>query len=354
MTPLGRHLVQRIAATGPITIAEFMGECLLNPRYGYYATRDPLGTDGDFTTAPEVSQMFGELIGLAVAQAWLDRGKPARATLAELGPGRGTLMADALRATRAVPGFEAAVEVHLVEASPVLRDRQAQTLAGYDVTWHTDLSTLPDRPLFLIGNEFLDALPIRQFVRAEGGWKERMVGVESGRLTLGLAPAAPQPSLDHRVSETPEGGVVERCAPAEAIAAEIGRRVVQSGGLAIFIDYGGWRSSGDTLQAVRAHEFVDPLAGPGECDLTAHVDFEALALAARAVGATVSPLVTQGVFLELLGITQRAQRLARGLAGTALDSHAAAHRRLTHPDEMGSLFKAIAIHDGVPPPGFQT
>lgn len=352
MTPLGRQLLARASATGPITVADFMAECLMHPKHGYYATRDPLGAGGDFTTSPEITQMFGELLGLALAQAWLDRGRPTPALLVEFGPGRGTLMADAIRATRAVPGFAAAVELHLVEASPPLRARQAEALADQEVTWHDNISTLPDGTLLVVANEFLDALPIRQFVRTGRGWRERVIASGGDGLVFSLAPPAPQPSLDDRLADTREGDVVERCPSAEALVYEIGARIARHGGVAIFVDYGGWRSLGDTLQAVRGHEAVDPLAEPGAADLTAHVDFEAVSRAATEAGAAVTPMVTQGVLLERLGITARARSLAQGLAADALESHVAAHRRLTHPDEMGSLFKAIAIHDGVPPPGF--
>ena len=352
MTPLARTLARRIAQTGPITVADFMAECLMHPEHGYYATRDPFGAAGDFTTSPEISQMFGELLGLALAQAWLDRGAPAPAALAELGPGRGTLMADVLRATRAVPGFVAAMQVHLVEASPVLRSRQAETLAGHAPCWHDTAAELPDLPLFLLANEFLDALPIRQFVRAEGGWAERLVALEGERLCFRLAAPLPLAALDHRLGDTRAGDVVETSAPAASVVADVAERIVRQGGTAIFIDYGGWRSLGDTLQAVRGHRAEDPLAAPGEADLTAHVDFEAVAQAAASAGASATALVPQGVLLERLGITGRAQALARNLEGEALSRHVAAHRRLTHPDEMGSLFHTIAVHSAPPPPGF--
>lgn len=351
MTPLAEFLVRRIAATGPITVADYMAECLLHPQHGYYATRDPFGTAGDFTTAPEISQMFGELLGLCLAQAWLDQGAPAPFTLAELGPGRGTLMADVLRATRSVPGFQAAAQVVLVEASPVLRQVQRQRLKDRAVTWADDAATLPERPLFLLANEFFDALPIRQFHRDGALWRERIVGLRDGALAFGLSdpatPAIPGP----RFAADPPGTVVELCPAAEPVMAEIGRRLRVHGGAALIVDYGGWRSKGDTLQALRAHRREDPLANPGEADLTAHVDFEALAQRARVPH---SGLTDQGVLLNRLGIAARAERLAQGLTGAALDSHRAALHRLTDPAEMGSLFKALALHapGTPPPPGF--
>ncbi|OIP85119.1 MAG: methyltransferase [Rhodobacterales bacterium CG2_30_65_12] len=337
---LKRALLARIVQTGPMTLADYMADCLTHPSLGYYTTRDPLGAKGDFTTAPEISQMFGELIGLALAQAWLDQGAPAPFTLAELGPGRGTLMADILRATRRVPGFHAGMRLHLVEASEPLREKQRAALAGLGLTHHADVATLPDAPLFLVANEFFDALPIRQFVRTAGGWRERLVGAEAGALVFGLGgPAQPEP-LAHR-GEVAEGRLVEICPALAPIMAEIAARIARHGGAALVIDYGDWRSLGDTLQAVRGHTPQDPLAQPGEADLTAHVDFEALVRAAP--GLAASAMTPQGVFLERLGIVQRAQTLATRLTGPALAAHIAAHRRLTHGSEMGTLFKVIAV-----------
>ena len=349
MTALAKAMARRIAATGPITIADYMTDCLLHPEHGYYTTRDPFGTSGDFITAPDISQMFGELIGLSLAQAWLDQGALTQFTLAELGPGRGTLMADLLRATKAVPGFHQAARIHLVEASSALREVQKNKLSGFDVTWHDTAADLPDAPLFLVANEFFDALPIRQFVRDEGGWRERQVGVKDGKLCFGLSAAAPLHMLHHRLEDTKPGDLIEHCPQAAPILTDLSRRIAAHGGAALIIDYGDWRSLGDTLQAVAHHKPTDPLAAPGEADLTAHVDFEALAKAATDI--SHSRLTPQGVFLERLGITQRAQVLASKLGGSARAAHIAAHRRLTHPEEMGSLFKVIGLSPkGTPPP----
>ena len=347
MTPLGQLLAARIAATGPLTLADCMADCLMHPAHGYYATRDPFGAAGDFVTAPEISQMFGELLGLALAQCWLDQGSPAPFTLAELGPGRGTLMADALRATRGVPGFHDALRLHLVETSATLRAAQARTIAKPAV-WHDRTDSLPEAPLFLIANEFFDALPIRQFERRATGWHERKVGLDGDRLTFGLAPC---PLPDPRFAADPPGTVVETCPAVSAIMAAIAGRIARHGGAAIIVDYGGWRSKGDTLQALRAHTPEYPLANPGLADLTAHLDFEALALA---TALPRSGLVSQGRLLQRLGIDHRAERLAAGMAGAALENHRAAHHRLTDPAEMGSLFQALAFHArGTPlPPGF--
>ena len=352
MTPLASLLVERIREGGPISVADYMAECLLHPVHGYYTTRDPFGLGGDFTTAPEISQMFGEMVGLALAQAWLDRGAPAAFTLAELGPGRGTLMADALRATRRVPGFHQAAQLALVEASPVLRQRQAETLArspGPAPQWLDRVEDLPDAPLFLVANEFLDALPIRQFQHGPDGWRERLVGLTDDKLSFGLSARLPQVPDTPAFHSAPEGALVEDCLPARLTVATVAARVARTGGLALFIDYGDWRSQGDTLQALRSHAFDDPLAHPGQADLTAHVDFEPLAALAPAHGYT-----TQGAFLERLGIAARAGRLAANLTGAALESHLAALRRLTHRQEMGSLFKVLALTStNAPlPPGF--
>ncbi|MFO7759573.1 MAG: SAM-dependent methyltransferase [Roseovarius sp.] len=334
-----------------MTLADYMATCLMHPEMGYYATRDPFGTAGDFTTAPEISQMFGELIGLCLAQTWLDQGQPAPCLLAELGPGRGTLMADILRATRGVPGLHDAASVHLVETSPALRDVQAQTLEGYQINWHDGVECLPDAPLYLVANEFFDALPIRQFQRIGQGWRERLVVLREEALTLGLGAPVVPPELTERLADTGDGDIVETCAPGRAIAHEIGARIEARGGAALIVDYGGWRSLGDTFQAVRGHAVTDPLEAPGEADLTAHVDFEALARAASP--AAHARLTPQGTLLQRLGIEARAEALARNLHGPDRENHLAAYRRLTDPDEMGTLFKVLALHPSttVPPPG---
>ncbi|WP_284162771.1 SAM-dependent methyltransferase [Frigidibacter sp. SD6-1] len=351
MTPLGRLIAARVAAEGPITLADYMADCLMHPVHGYYASRDPFGARGDFTTAPEISQMFGELLGLCLAQAWIDQGRPLPFRLVELGPGRGTLMADMLRAMASVPGLAGQIRVGLVEASPTLRGVQKDRLQGYDVQWLDGLADLAEGPLFLVANEFFDALPIRQFVRTAAGWSERMVGLQDGRLTLGLGPATPYGPLAPRLADTRPGDLVELCPALPPIADEIARRIATHGGAALVIDYGGWHSLGDTFQALKAHRPTDPFAAPGEADLTAHVDFEALSLAFTRPGARPSRMVPQGQFLERLGIAERAQRLAARLQGQPLDSHLAAYRRLTHPSEMGELFKVIACHpSGAPPP----
>ena len=350
MTALSDLLMERIRTGGPITIAEYMAECLMHPQHGYYATRDPFGANGDFTTAPEISQMFGELIGLCLAQTWMDQGAPASFALVELGPGRGTLMADVMRATKEVPGFHDAAQLHLIETSRTLRDSQIKTIPR-TLTHHDTLQNVPESPLFLIANEFFDALPTRQFQRDGNVWRERLVGVQDEKLVIGLSDHTAPAFLNHRLDDTKDGDIVEYASATQTITHEIGRRIETNGGAALIIDYGDWRSLGDTLQALSHHAPVSPLDTPGAADLTTHVDFETIATAAAP--ASHSRLTPQGVFLERLGITQRAQTLAQSLSGEALESHIKAHRRLTHSQEMGTLFKVMALypHTQTLPPG---
>lgn len=342
MTPLARLIAAQIQLAGPLPLDEYMRLCLLHPRHGYYATRDPFGAQGDFTTAPEISQMFGEMIGLALAQAWLDQGQPTPFLLAEIGPGRGTLMADILRAIRGVPGMLDAAQVTLIEASPHLRQSQRQRLG--DVAQLDTVSQLPDGPLFMVANEFFDALPIRQVQRVAGGWVPRLVGLDDTG-ALGFVQGTVQPGPDAPLDE-----IRESCPDAVAIAARIAAQIAHRGGLFIAIDYGTWQGYGDSFQALRRHHPEDPFANPGEADLTAHVDFAPIATAARESGARVSAMMTQGEWLLRLGMQARAQRLAD--AGDA-GAHVAL-RRLTAPDEMGQLFKTLAFWaPGAPvPPGF--
>ena len=324
MTPLERALRERIAAEGPITVEAYMAAC----NAYYYATRDPFGAAGDFVTAPEVSQMFGELVGAALADCWVRAGAPSDAIYVELGPGRGTLAADALRVLRTA-GF--AGGVHLVETSPVLRQAQAQAVP--DAHWHDAIEDLPARPLLLVANEFLDALPVRQLV---GGVERRVVVAANGL------------AFDR------DGEVVEVSPTRDQAVAAIATCVAAMGGIALFIDYGHERSApGDTLQAVRGHAFAPVLHDPGEQDLTAHVDFESVAHAAAESGATATAVVTQGNWLERLGIRARADALVAANPNQA-DEIRAALDRLIAPNEMGELFKVMAIHaaDWPPAAGF--
>ena len=357
MTPLHAELTRLIAVEGPISVARYMALCLGDPRHGYYMTRDPFGIGGDFTTAPEISQMFGELVGLWCADVWQRMGAPARVLLAELGPGRGTLMADALRAARILPEFRQALQVHLVETSPVLRERQRAMLAdsGAAVTWHGAIEELPEGPLLVVANEFFDALPVRQVVARAGRWHERLVGLDDdGRLVFGLAPE-PYPSS---VPAGPDGSIVEIHELGTRIAGALAGRIATSGGAMLAIDYGYvGPATGDTLQALKGHAFVEVLADPGDADLTVHVDFDALGRAAREAGAAVRGPVDQAAFLRALGIEARARALARR-ASDGGEAQRLALARLTDesPTGMGRLFKALAVtQPGMEPPaGFDT
>ncbi len=408
-TPLARKLVRQIAATGPISVAEFMAACLGDPEFGYYMIREPFGQGGDFVTSPEISQVFGELIGLWGVAVWEAMGAPSRFVLAELGPGRGTLMADALRAAKVRPDFLRAATIAVVETSPRLRAAQREALgsSGTEAQWFDRVDDLPAAPLIVVANEFFDALPIRQLVRTESGWAERMVGLgDTGRLAFGLrpiadpgsAPADPplaRPTADRKGStfaedrhgratsrpstpslapwmpgtrpgvtetagtggtspiETPLGAILELRPAAEAIVTMLAEPMAREGGAALIIDYGHTEPGfGDTLQALYRHLYDDPLAHPGKADLTAHVDFTALAAAAKA-SAMVRPPINQAEFLGRLGIAERVRQLAAGKPMEEQQAIGVAAHRLVHPEAMGSLFKVLAFSSrGLALPGF--
>ncbi len=347
MTPVLTHLRRLIAQQGPVSVASFMQLALGHPEHGYYMRADPLGAAGDFITAPEISQMFGELIGLWSVQIWRDMGCPPVFALAELGPGRGTLMADALRAAKHAPDFLAAAQLHLVETSPVLRAKQLAAI-GPRAQWYQTVDALPELPMLMIANEFFDALPVRQFQRAGRGWYERMVGIDPDTDELVFC-QSPEPLVDSSflpgaARDVGQGAIMEVCPAAVAIAGELGRRVAVNGGAALIVDYGhGASAPGETLQAMRGHKFCDVLADPGCADLTAHVDFAQLAGAARAAGARVYGPVAQGVFLNQLGIQQRAEILLRNADAGQAEQIRTAVTRLTGPDQMGDLFKVMAV-----------
>ena len=357
-SPLTRLIGDMIAADGPIGLDRYMALALGHPVHGYYRTRDPLGATGDFTTAPEISQMFGELIGVWSTAVFGSLGSPKTLRLVELGPGRGTLMADFLRAAAVSPQIIAALDIHLVETSPVLRDKQTAALGASPcpTRWHASIDTLPEGPMLVIANEFFDALPVRQHIRTPRGWCERLVGLaETGSLAFGLA-AEPETRM---TLAAPLGAVLETGASALAIARRLAERIAREGGAALFIDYGyvGPRF-GETLQALRHHRFVDPLDAPGEVDLTTHVDFSALGRAAAGAGAIVHGPVAQGAFLRDLGIGARADRLA-ARHPASVPALEAALARLTGTGDargagMGELFKVLALTaPGMPvPPGF--
>jgi SAM-dependent MidA family methyltransferase len=363
VTPLEIEIGRIIAVDGPISIARYMALALTHPAHGYYATRDPFGARGDFVTAPEISQMFGELLGLWAAAVWQRMGAPTQVNLVELGPGRGTLMTDALRALVVVPAFRAALHVRMVEASPLLREKQQEVLGGLGIpmTWHKDMAEVPGGPLIVLANEFFDALPVHQAVKAPDGWHERMVGIDAeDRLCFALNPdpvRGLEAWLPPRIRAAPSGALFEW--HPDAIVSDLAARLKRDGGAALIVDYGHLESGiGDTLQAITAHGFAAPLASPGEADLTAHVDFAALARAAERAGAHASRPVSQGEFLRRLGIDKRADMLKVRATPTQGANIDAALARLTAPGTtgMGELFKAIAISDpklGVLP-GFDT
>ena len=313
-----------IAAQGPMRLDRYMELCLSHPELGYYMRQQPFGTEGDFTTAPEISQMFGELIGLWLVHMWQESGAPTRFTLLELGPGRGTLMADILRVAKLAPAFLAAADICLLESSPRLREVQREMLGNVQ---HIDqLEDLPEGPVFCVANEFFDALPIRQFVKNDFGWQERLVGAG---LAWALSETAPHPELDADFPALETGRIVEVNEKAQAIAGVLTKRTSAQGGAALVVDYGSFDGVGDTFQAVQAHKTVDVFEHLGEADLTAHVRFKGLVQNGVAHGFT-----SQGAFLNNLGIAARAQ---------ALGGAEAALQRLTDANEMGEMFKVLAM-----------
>jgi len=350
---LAKELSRRIARDGPLTVAQYMEACLGHPEFGYYQKRDPLGRAGDFTTAPEISQMFGELIGLWSVIVWQAMGAPKTFRLIELGPGRGTLMADALRAAAQMPAFLDAADIHLVETSPALRAKQATALDAHAPDWHDDLSTVPGGPAIVIANEFFDALPIRQFQRTDDGWSERRVGLgDSGKFRFELSPSEAPPNA----AETESGAIIEVAAAAANIAGEIAGRLASDGGAALVIDYGyADAAAGDSLQAVKGHAYADVLSDPGDADLTAHVNFSSLRDAAEDSGAVTYDVVPQGLFLDRLGIRERALKLYADAEGSQAGEVRSALNRLINPGAMGRLFKVLAFNapGGNVPPGFE-
>ncbi len=332
MSVFQTHLETLIRQNGPMDVGTFMGLVLGH----YYATRDPFGVRGDFTTAPEISQMFGEMIGVFLADAWTKTGAPGKFTLAEAGPGRGTLMADILRATAKVPGFHEAMQIHLLEMSPVLIEKQREMLKEYPVTWHETLESLPQEvPVFLVANEFLDALPIRQYIRRDGKWFLRVVGLENGHLVFGMTELLSHP-LPSALTEGRDGDIAEYSPARESFVGDVAAMIKRCRGVALFIDYGHDHFGfGDTLQAVREHRFVGVLDHVGEADLTSHVDFGSLKNAAGDMVAVHGP-TGQGDFLKRLGMGLRAGRL----------NQPEEYHRLTAPDQMGTLFRVMALcHD---------
>jgi NADH dehydrogenase [ubiquinone] 1 alpha subcomplex assembly factor 7 len=354
------HLLATIKQTGPLSVASFMNLALSHPEYGYYMRRDPFGKDGDFITAPEISQMFGELIGIWAAHGWQTMGAPKETIVVELGPGRGTLMKDFLRGTKSVYGFHPAISVHMVETSPALQTIQQETLKHTKTTfavnaiWHETIATLPKAPMLLIANEFFDALPIHQYVKTAEGWREKMVGItqdgEALQFVLSPDPSPMSKTLAARYPHAPLNAVIETSPVSEAIIRQIAEHIATYGGMALIIDYGYSRTSGvehlkDTLQAVRKHAYHPVLQDLGNSDITAHVDFSAIEEEALTHGVACYGPVTQGHLLSQLGIELRAKALLNHANDVQQQAIVSAVKRLVSSDEMGTLFKALAIVD---------
>jgi NADH dehydrogenase [ubiquinone] 1 alpha subcomplex assembly factor 7 len=348
VTPLEALLRGRIKCEGPVPVSDFMAIALGDPDHGYYRKSDPLGANGDFITAPEISQVFGELIGLWCAIGWQQAGAPAAVKLVELGPGRGTLMADVLRAARTVPAFIDACDIHLVETSPALRACQETALTGHNVTWHDTLEPVPNGPSLIIANEFFDALPIDQYERTDTGWRIRCVGIDPADDSLcyvtGDAINFKGPDFPVAVDAAPVGSLFETCPAGLTLATTLGQRMADDGIATLIIDYGHGRSgAGETLQAVRNHKSCGVLTDPGDSDLTAHVDFAALASRAGRSGARIVGPIPQGAFLTALGIEARTDQLAANADQDTASLLRSGCRRLIGADSMGMLFKVMAL-----------
>jgi len=348
---LRSEIKRLIEKSGPMPVWRYMELCLMHPEHGYYIARDPLGRDGDFTTAPEVSQMFGELLGLWAASVWKAMGSPSVLRLVELGPGRGTMMADALRALRVLPPLHQLLSVHLVEINPVLREKQRAILAGTrNIYWHDNIDEVPEGPAIILANEYFDVLPIHQAVKQETGWHERVVDIDrNDRLVFAVADD-PIPRFEMLLPPflraAPVGAVFEWRPDTEIM--KIARRLRDQEGAALIIDYGHLRSdAGDTFQAIAGHSFTDPLKAPGQADVTAHVDFQALAHAAEAMGTRIHGPLTQGEFLIRLGIETRAVALMAKAPPDVSEDIASALKRLVGSgrDGMGTMFKVLGISD---------
>jgi NADH dehydrogenase [ubiquinone] 1 alpha subcomplex assembly factor 7 len=346
-TPLARKLIARITADGPIPVGDYMDACLNDPAHGYYRTAQPLGRCGDFITGPEISQMFGELLGLWAASVWQMMGGPQSIALIELGPGRGTLVADALRAARALPAFREALSPYLVETSPVLRAAQAQLLAGEAPTWHETLAGVPDGPAIILANEFVDALPVRQVVWRDSEWRERCVahnGPNGFHFIDGASAIFTDAERDMLPSDPLEGDIAELRPSSADLMGEIARRGASGPQAALFIDYGHTeRASGDTLQAVSAHRYAGVFDAPGQHDLTAQVNFLQLAQQARAVGLSAFGPMPQGRFLLQLGLEARCQTLMRAASPERQQSIMSGAQRLVDPAQMGALFNVMSV-----------
>ncbi|MFP4314390.1 MAG: class I SAM-dependent methyltransferase [Alphaproteobacteria bacterium] len=353
--PLEEYLMARMKREGPLCVGDFMQDVLGHAEHGYYMRQDPLGKAGDFTTAPEISQMFGEMIGLWLADIWMQFGQPAPFILLECGPGRGTMMADILRATKAVKGFHEAAEIHLLETSPVLKARQKQILQGYSVHWHDDFQSVPDgAPLFMVANEFFDALPFRQYQYNEGGWQERCIDYQ-GEFCWQNIPVHINPAEGMNLPLPEEGKILEISSARQSFMKDIAKKIKNNGGAGLVIDY-GYKSAGygDTFQAVHKHKPVEALSHIGNADLTSHVNFIALKEEVLRQKLDIAGLTTQGEFLKNLGIQIYASKLQEKAGVQQSEDIQKALHRLTHFDEMGVLFKVMGFYYGasIEPAGF--
>ena len=350
---LATRLHARIARDGPLTVEEFMQACLSDEAAGVYASRQPIGGKGDFITSPEISQIFGELVGLWAVAVWQSMGEPSRVTVAEFGPGRGILMADASRAWRGVPKFRDSVSVALIETSPVMVETQRKTLkdAGVPLRWYAALDTVPEGPLVMLANEFIDALPIRQFIRRGEAWRERLIASD-GRGGFTFIDGEAEDEGRYLPQAVPEDAILERRPLAHTLMRELGRRAERAPLAALMVDYGHAESGfGDTLQAVRGHRFADVLTNPGAADLSSHVDFADLKREAVAAGLMTHGPMPQGEFLLKLGLAARRERLLQRATPTQAEAIASGAARLVDPRQMGVLFKALALTSaGLPPP----
>ncbi|MEC8621683.1 MAG: SAM-dependent methyltransferase [Pseudomonadota bacterium] len=363
MSPLEAYIKRLIKKMGPIPVSQYMALALGHPKHGYYHKQNPLGANGDFITSPEISQVFGEICGMYLASMWQQIGRPSQTRLVELGPGRGTLISDILRAASFVPNFLQSLSIHLVETSRALRTQQENLLKKkfreIDVNWHLRFDQIPEGPVLLVANEFFDALPAEQFVKAPTGWNQRCVGL-SKREELTFSERQLDQNFEFNiplsVGETAKiGDIYEICFPAHQIIEELSKRIGENGIGALVIDYGHIQAGlGDTLQAVSSHQYVDPLISPGDSDLTTHVDFSALHRIADLESTRVSGPINQGSFLESMGIVERTEILARNIPPNLLKDFVTATKRLTEPKGMGSLFKVMVLTNSQQPapPGF--
>jgi SAM-dependent MidA family methyltransferase len=347
---LEAEIRRRISVAGPMPVRQYMTLCMSHPDFGYYSTRDPIGRMGDFITSPEISQVFGELLGVWAAEVWRLMGSPENVRLVELGPGRGTMILDALRAVQVVPAFRSALVLHMVEISPMLQARQQQALSAVDVPvmWHKAFEEVPEGPVIVLANEMFDVLPVNQAIKQINGWYERVIELDNNdKLAFGIAPEV-IPLFDQLIPDVirdaPIGSIYEW--RADTLPLAIGRRVAQQGGAALIIDYGHVKSApGETLQAVGGHAFVSPLLSPGQVDLTAHVDFQAIGTSAEGMGARIHGPIEQARFLRNLGIIERARMLMAAAPPEKIAEIEGSVKRLLGEGltEMGKLFKAIAI-----------